>query len=51
MIVTCHNCHKTDSMDMELRQRYADFAGGKVYPNGVFGVVTMAIDPVCALPN
>ncbi|MCY7357258.1 MAG: hypothetical protein LH609_07255 [Rudanella sp.] len=36
---TCPNCHKTDGMDMELRQRYADFAGGKVYPIGVFGVI------------
>lgn len=36
---TCPNCHRTDSMDMELRQRYADFAGGKAYPKGVFGLV------------
>ncbi len=36
---TCPNCHKTDGMDMELRQRYADFAEGKVYPKGVFGLV------------
>ncbi len=36
---TCSACGKTNSLDMELHQRYAEFATGKVYPKGVFGVV------------
>ena len=36
----CPNCGKTDGMTLELRQRYADFAEGKVYPKGVFGLVS-----------
>ena len=35
----CPNCGRTDSLEMELRQRYAEFGTAKVYPEGVFGVV------------
>lgn len=34
----CPHCQKTGGLIMALRQRYAEFAGGKVYPEGVFGV-------------
>ena len=36
---TCPNCGKSDSLEMELRQQYAEFADGPVYPEKVFGVV------------
>lgn len=35
----CPQCAKTDGMDMELRQRYAQFATMTVNPKGVFGLV------------
>lgn len=35
----CANCDCIDCQVMELRQRYAEFAGGKVYPGGVFGLI------------
>ena len=35
----CPNCGKSGGLEMELRQRYAEFSGARVYPKGVFGVV------------
>ncbi len=35
----CPHCHQTTSLDMELRQRYAEFGTMSINPRGVFGVV------------
>ncbi|MBO0929751.1 hypothetical protein [Fibrella aquatilis] len=35
---TCPNCRKTGEMDLELRQRYAEFATMTMNPRGVFGL-------------
>lgn len=34
----CPHCSQTNRLEMELRQRYAEFGIAKVYPKGVFGV-------------
>ncbi len=35
----CPNCGNTNSLEMELRQRYAEFGTMSINPRGVFGVV------------
>ncbi len=37
--IACPYCSQTGGMGLELHQRYVEFAGGKINPRGVFGVV------------